>query len=235
MDWIKEKNNIFNEIYLKLFLENDFKKRGWEFYKVLEQNKLAVTVKIHSSGYNDEMSAAFWVLIGIKFNKNYPEKLKMSEIKLENCEVQFSIIQILYPAEDIELGEYWYRIGEIYDDKLGKEIGSTKKWSSQYHGYKEGKKEQIQERISEKYIKFKNREYDKKSKLIDEKESIRLDTDNRYDSNNAKEIFLQIQKDTEQILHFVNKLSDMNSFIQEDTTGIISNEVKKEIIHNYCE
>ncbi|MDR2925043.1 MAG: hypothetical protein LBU76_03715, partial [Azoarcus sp.] len=119
-------------------------------------------------------------------------------------------------------------------DELGKEIGSEYKWESQYYGYSEGRKEHIIKRISEKYIKCIDREYDKNNKLINENEVIKLDTANRYDSKNVKEIFSKIQEDTEKVLYFVNELSNINSFIKKDTTGIISNEIKKEIIHNYC-
>ena len=237
IDWLKQKEKIFNEIYLKIFSENGFKKHGWEFYKIIEQNKLCVMVKINSSGNNSDKSVAFWVLIGLKFNKNNHERLKPGDIKLDRCEIQFSIVELLYPKEDetVKKGEYWYWLGgtESEDNQLNKKTGSIDKWESQYYGYDEGREEHIRERISEKYIKYVNREFNENNELIEEDEYIALDTYGRYNRRNIEEIFIKITEDTEKINEFINKLSVINTFIEEDTSDIISNKIKKKIIGKY--
>jgi hypothetical protein len=235
MNWIEQKNRIFNEIYLKTFSENGFKKRGWEFYKVIEPNKFAVTVKIHSSGYNDIMGAAFWVLIGLKFNKDYPEKLRMSEITLDKCEVLFSIIRLLYPQETVRMGEYWYRIGHDYAgrDELGKEIGSKHEWNSHIHCTHEYIKKHIRERISDKYIKYTNQELDMDGRLLNQEEYIALNTGDRYDYVNIAEIFSVITKDTDKIIHFINACGNFENFMKTDTQDILPNDIKNEIVENY--
>jgi hypothetical protein len=234
MNWINEKNKIFEDFYAPLFLENGFKKRGWEFYKEIEKDKLGIVVKLNSSGNNLSDSVSFWILLGIKFNLNYPEKLKVSNITLYKCEIQFGIMELLYPQENetVILGEYWYNLGRTHNS-IGKDIGSKEITEHQFYGASEGKEINIKEKISEKYIKYSTQTFNRNNKLLNKKEYIGIDTSNRYDTNNINDIMRQINEDMKMILNFKNEIMEINNFIKTDTSELIPNKIKNKIIKIY--
>ena len=233
MDWLEQKNKIFSDFYLPLFLNNGFRKRGWEFYKEIEKNKFGIVVKLTSSGYNSFDSASFFISVGLKFNKNDSEILKKSDITLYRCEIEFNVIELFYPEETIELGEYWYHMGgEIYPWDL-KKIGDKYTSESNYYGAFNGRGVTIREKISDKYIKSLKQVFDKNDNLVEEEEYISYDTTFRYDRENINDIMRQIEEDTQKISQFADEISNVNNFLEKDTTKIISNKIKDKIKMNY--
>ena len=230
-NWIEQKTKLFEALYLPLFLENGFKKRGWEFYKEVEKDKFGVVVKFCSSGNNLPCGASFWIRIGLKFNHKFPEKWKKNEITLDKCdEVQFSIIELLYPEETVELGEYWYDLGKIYEFPLDQTVGSKHTQHSTYYGYREGRTETTFERITERHIKTIYQDFDKKGKLIEKKENVVLDTADRYDTMSIESISKQLSEDIHKVIDFLNELNDFDAFVKKDTRKMISDKLKNEII-----
>ena len=234
INWTEQKKKLFEELYLPLFLENGYKKRGWEFYKEIEKDKFGIVVKLCSSGNNLCDWASFYILIGLKFNSKFPEKWKKSDITLNKCEVQFSIVELLYPEEEenIELGEYWYHLGNAYKIPLDREIGSKHISESNYYGAFEGTGVDTRERISERHIKHTHQEFDKKSKLTKQSEYVYLDIDDRYDTMNIESVNKQLSEDIHKVIDFLNELNDFDIFAKKDTRKMISDKLKNKIIEN---
>lgn len=230
MNWTEQKNKFFEELYLPLFLENGFKKRGWEFYKEIEKDKFAVVVKLNSSGYNMPESASFWILIGLKFNPKFPDKLKKSDIALYKCETNFSIVELLYPEETVKLNEYWYKLGKSYSINIGRKVGDKRIDTSILSGAFTGTEVNTRERVSEHHIKHTCQEFDKKKNLKKQSEYIYRDTDNRYNTTNVDSIEKQLKEDIDKVFNFLRELNDFDSFVRKDTREIISDKLKKEII-----
>jgi hypothetical protein len=228
INWTEQKNKLFKELYLPLFTDNGFRKRGWEFYKEIEKDKLAAVINLTSSGNNSFESASFWITIGIKYNPSFPQKLKRSDITLHKCEVQFNIIELLYPKENVKLGEYWYHLGWVYKD-VEQKIGSKHVSESVFYGAGEGKELRIKERISANYIKHTTQKFNKKDKMTAQNEYVYLDTDERYNTCDIISIQQQLEKDIKIVLEFINKLCDMECFANTDTQEIIRNEIKNKI------
>ena len=232
VNWIEKKQKLFEELYLPLFLENGFKKRGWEFYKEIEKDKLGVVVKLCSSANNSFDEASFYILIGLKINAKFPEKWKKSDITLYKCEMQFSIIELLYPEEEenIELGEYWYHLGNLCKIPLDPAIGSKYKSESTYHGAFEGKGVDIRERISGRHIKHTHQEFNKKGNLTKQHEYIYLDKNDRYDTLSFESISRQLSEDIHKVINFLSALNDFDTFLKKDTRKMISDKLKNRII-----
>ena len=230
MDWIEQKKKLFEELYLPLFIQNGFQKRGWEFYKVIEKDKFGVVVKLCSSGNNLSDWASFWIQIGLKINSKFPEKLKRSDITLYSCEVQFSIIELLYPEETVVLGEYWYDLGDACQIDIAPAIGSKNISESTFSGAFEGTEITTRERISERHIKYTNQEFDEANNLVEQNEYIYLDTENRYDTMNIESVHKQLSEDIQKVIDFLNELNDFDTFAKRETQKIISDKLKKEIV-----
>jgi len=232
VNWMEQKQKLFEELYLPLFLENGFKKRGWEFYKEIEKDKFGVVVKLCSSGNNSFNEASFYILIGLKINPQFPEKWKKSDITLYKCEVQFSIIELLYPEEEenIELGEYWYHLGNAYKIPLDRTIGSKYKSESNYYGEFEGTGVDIRERISERHIKHTHQEFNNHGKLTKQHEYIYLDKNDRYDTLSLESVNKKLSEDIHKVIVFLNALNDFDLFAKNDTRKMISNKLKNRIL-----
>ena len=231
INWIKQKDKLFEDLYLPLFIKNGFSKRGWEFYKEIEKDKLAVVVKLNSSGNNLPHSASFWILIGLKFNLYFPEKLKRSNMTLYECEVQFSLIELLYPEETtVNLNEYWYTLGKSYNIGLGHEIGSKKVFTSIVSGASTGTNVDTRERISERHIMQVCQEFDEQNNLTKQYEYTYLDTEDRYDTMCIGSIYKQLTEDINKVFTFLKELNNFDSFVRKNTQDIISDKLKKTII-----
>lgn len=235
LDWLVVKRDLFAELYAPIFKENGFSKRGWEFYKELEKDKLAIAVKLTSSGNNMDDSVSFYVWIGLKFNPDYPAKLKKKDITVNICDVGFHITELLYPEETVALSENWYRLGDgwkkIHEKYgLGPKIGDKKVDRHNYYGYQEGTGIVTSERISENYVKVTQQEFYKNGKLRKQEESIYRDIDNRFDCTDLDNIRKQLTEDIGKVIEFSNVLTDFKTFKSSDTRKIISDRLKAEII-----
>ena len=232
MNWIEQKNKLFEELYLPLFTDNGFKKRGWEFYKEIEKDKFAVVLKLNSSGNNLPESASFWILIGLKFNPKFPEKLKRSDMTLYKSEVQFSIIELLYPKETVELGEYWYDLGESYNIGVGCNIGDKQVSTSEFCGAFTGVGIDTRERISKHHIKHTYQKFDENNNLTEQSEYVYRETEGRYDTMDIDCIYKQLTEDINKFIDFHEELIDFENFRNKNTQQIISDKLKNEIITN---
>lgn len=233
IDYIDLKNKLFNNLYLPTFLENGYKKRGWEFYKILEKDKYGLVVKLTSSSSNLPDSAAFRISIGIKFNPKPNEKLKLSDINLYSCEVQFNIIHLLYPEEKEFLGEYWYDLGDVYYTGVGKKIGDKMEHIHNVYGARTGYDKHISERISKTHIKSTVQEYDENENLLSERILVYRDTADRYVTTDLNDINRQLSKDLQLVIEFTNVINNIKEFKKKSTEKIISDKIKSEIVKNY--
>lgn len=239
MDWIEEKNILFEKLYQPLLLEKGFKKRGWEFYKIIEKNKLAMVVKLTSySGLPD--STSFKVEIGVFIYQN--SQTKTSEITLFNCKIQFNIIKLLYPEDDAFTGNYSYDLGEVYIKEFTENVGDIKILESEVSGAFTGFNVLKIERIAPNYKQNTRSMLDSNRQIVEQEEPyiVRI-LSNRYDTENLESIYNQLGLDFNKVIEFYELIINPN-FLTIDTNYLLPFKIKNkiieltntiEVVHNY--
>lgn len=229
MNWIEEKKRLFEQLYVPAFSGRGFKKRGWEFYKVLDTDKMGFVVKITSSGSNLINSVSFRIEIGIIFNPAFPDKLKNGDINLYNCQISFPIVHLLYPEEPNFLSEYWYNLGDDFEIGLGKEIGAKKESIHKIHGARTGTDKYIHERITPTHIKHTSQSFTEQGELISEEEFVYHDLSDRYNSQNLASIQKTLTSDLDVVFRFADKLSNIEEFLSHETNHVIPDKIRLQL------
>lgn len=228
MDWIEEKNKLFEKLYIPILIENGFKKRGWEFYKIIEKDKMAIVVKLTSYSSLPD-SASFRIEVGVLVNNDRNKKIKASDIKLFNCKIQFNIIKLIYPSDYYYTGNYSYILGKEYYSEPTKYIGEVINYESKIQGAFTGFEILKSERIGLEYKRQTKIKLDTNRNIIKEDPPYIVKiTSNRYDSENIESIYNQLNEDFYKVIEFYKLLSSP-TFFNINTDDIIPNQIKTEI------